>query len=326
MRKMYSLVMAVLVLLMMQHIVFAMTFTEPEKVMSTCFDIGERCIRGETFVRVMDLDGTELTFVVHDEDSFKTNYVTLESADGNTVYFTFPAGMRFYVTEIHTEEPERIFWLVEARVGVSDDSCKSFNLIGRCGDTYVTYVTIDDLHAAGLIGYEVWWKVEDDELIVEGWKRSRSEDRWRHKYKWHSQLDEIRLFWDEDAQWFGIRHDSPVIYETDNLFYTDEDGTNYYLRRMDQARAWIGGQVIREYADGETESLLYRFEDAPQFPYTIYQGDSFAHPGEVEEQGFLYDGGEVNLSAVALFEGYLSQELSKVVARRRATEERHRNS
>ena len=78
--------------------------------------------------------------------------------------------------------------------------------------------------------------------------------------------------------------------------------------------------------DGETESLLYRIEDAPQFPYIIYQGDSFAHPGEVEEQGFLYDGGEVNLSAVALFEGYLSQELSKVVARRRAAEERHRNS
>ncbi len=315
-----------LAFLLMQTSAFAMTFVDAEKVMSVGFDRGDMCVKGDESVTVTDLDGTELVFIVHDEGNWKTNYVTLTSADGETEYCSFPLGARFSVKEIHADFPDRVFWLARTGIGVSDDTCKSLCLIGRYGDTYVSYVTLDDLRDAGLVGHEVWWKVEEGELVVTGWKRSRSEDMWRHNKKWDAQLDEVRLFWDDEAQWFGIRHNSPVIYETDNWFYTDENGTNYYLRLIDQARAWIGGQVIREYVDGETESLLYRIEDAPQFPYTIYQGDSFAHPDEVEEQGFLYDGGEVNLSAVALFEGYLSQELSKVVARRRAAEERHRNS
>ena len=93
-RRFFSSCAAVAVLLMTEASAFAMTFMEPEEIMQATFDDGNRCVRGETFMRVTDLDGTKLVFIVHDEKSWRTNYVTLESADGKAVYCKFPAGRR----------------------------------------------------------------------------------------------------------------------------------------------------------------------------------------------------------------------------------------
>lgn len=314
-------------LLMTEASAFAMTFMEPEEIMQATFDDGNRCVRGETFMRVTDLDGTKLVFIVHDEKSWRTNYVTLESADGKAVYCKFPAGRRVSVQEIYTEDSERVFWLAEAWTVLSNEFSRSFCLIGRYGDTYVPYVTLDDLRAAGLVGHEVRWTVEDDEIVVQGWERTWDEELVSNGVK-YVQTDEVTLFWDEEAQWIGIRREvgTPFVDVEDTWFYTDKDGATYYLRGTCMGRAWIGGRVFKVDPDGKTICLLYRYADYPQCPYSIYNGDNFVHPGSKIEGGLLYENREVNPSALALYEGFLHDEMAEAVANRRANERRHREA
>ena len=110
----------------------------------------------------------------------------------------------------------------------------------------------------------------------------------------------------------------------DQWFYTDSNGAKYYLRKSDMARSWIGGCVVNVYADGDSEFLLYKFEDAPQCPYSICYGESFAHPGEGIERGYMYGGGYVNPSAQALYENCLKKEAMEAAARRREVLKKHR--
>lgn len=323
-RRIFSSCAAVAVLLMADTSAFAMKFVEPEEVKNVSFNPENRGIRGEKRVEVTDLDGTELVFVIHDERSLESNHVTLESADDKTVYCTFPAGTWRDVTEITAEDPARNFWLAETRTGAGS---RSFCLIGRYGDTYVPYVTLDDLRAAGLVGHEVWWTVEDGEIVVQGLECNRSEEQERTG-ETYSLVDEVTLFWDEEAQWIGIRREAgtPFVDVEDTWFYTDKDGATYYLRGTCMGRAWIGGRVFKVNPDGKTICLLYRYADYPQCPYSIYNGDNFVHPGSKIEGGLLYENREVNPSALVLYEGFLHDEMAEAVANRRANERRHREN
>ena len=287
------------VLLMTESSAFAMTFVDADEVMGASFGWPSWHDYLGTTLTVTDLDGTELVFTIHDGESWRTNYVTMESFDGETVYSTFPAGMRFSVKEIRTEDPERKFWLARTGVGVSDDACKSFRLIGRDGDTYVEYLTLEDLQEAGLSGYEVYWRVEDGEIVVAGWVRNRGREL-AFTGKMDSKVDEVRLFWDEDADGIGIRRNPPRLYETDTWFYTDEEGANYYLRWPNRTQSL----VVKVEDDGEISYLVYKFEDAPQCSYFIYDSGSFEPLGPEIESGSLSDGSDANPSAVALYKGY----------------------
>lgn len=295
------------ILLMTEASALAMTFMEPEKSMNARFDAANQCVRGSVFMKTEDIDGTELAFTLHNEGDFEKNYAALESVDGQTVYLTFPVGRGFHVEEIRTESPKRIFWLVRAGRGISTETFETTYLIGRSGDTYVNYVTLDDLRTAGLSGNDVWWTVEDGKLIVKGWKRNR-------------QLDEIHFFWDEEKEWLGIQYDSPGKLETGYWFYTDENGESYYLRQFHKADDCICGKVIQKNADGKKTPLLYYvYTDQDQRPYTIYDGVSFKNPGDAIECGCLYDGSEANPSVLAFFEKYLyNQAKARAAAEKRS--------
>ena len=327
MRKLLSVV-AMLVMVLAVAPAFAMTFTDVERIMHVGVNMGTREIVGDMSAIGMDSDGAGLRFTYHNLGDYRMNFVTVSSLDGETDYFSLPVGVRFEVREIHTEDPARTFWLARTGLGVSEDTCTSFCLMGRYGDTYVAYVTLDDLRKAGLVGHEVWWKVEDGELIVQGWKRNRGKELERTE-EMDSLVGEVRLFWDDEAQWMGIRRTmgAPAVSAKDTWFYKDEAGANYYLRSTDMARAWISGCVIKVTADGDTIMLAYKVEDYPGFPYAIYYGENaIFHSGPCIESGLLYGGDPPNPSAVALFEQYLSKELSEAIARRRAAKERHRSS
>ena len=304
-RRIFSSCAAVAVLLMAETSAFAMTFMEPDKVMRAGYDVINQCIRGTVFMKTTDSDGTELTFNVHNEGDFEKNYASMESADGKTVYFTFPVGMRFQVKEIRTEDPERKFWLVQT--GASVNTCEKTCLIGRYGDTYVKFVSLEDLQEEKLSGYASWWTVEDGEVVVRDWVSGRSGEVWIAG-RMHSRVDEVRLFWDEEAEWVGIRYDRPVVYEKGSWFYTDEDGADYFLHRFRETSSWIYAQVIRKNADGERIPLLYYiYTYQVQSPYTIYDGTSSVSHRDAVERGFLYDGSDANLSAVALYERVLNR-------------------
>lgn len=325
-RRIISSCAAVAVLLMAEIPAFAMTFMEPTEVTSASFDPENRCIRGKDRVKVTDLDGTKLVFVVHDEQSLESNYVTLESADGKAVYCSFPAGKRFNIKEIRTENPERNYWLTESWSSFSNEYSRSFCLIGRYGDTYVPYVTLDDLQAAGLVGDDVRLRIRDAEIIVQGWQRTWDDELVKKGEK-YVQADEVTLFWDEKAQWMGIRRETgtPFVDVEDTWFYTDPDGANYYFRKACMARSWIGGYVFKVNTDGATNYLLYKVEEySYKCPYSIHQGGNFAHLGPKIEHGCLYDGSDATPSVLALYEGYLYEKSAEAAANRQAAEERRR--
>ena len=306
MNRIWALIAAFAVLLMAESSAFAMTFDAPIKIMHTRYDVTNQCIRGTVFAKTIDLDGTEIVFTVHNEGDYEKNTVSMESADGKTVYFTFPVGMWFQVKELHTEDPERKLWLAQTGVGVNVGTCETMCLIGRHGDTYVKYVTLEDLQEEGLYGYGAWWMVEDGELVVRDWERSLRSEEWE---EFNAQVNIARIFWDEEAKWFGVRHDRFDRHEPGRWFYTDDDGANYYLRTR--------GQVIREDADGEMVPMLYNVcAYQVNCPYTIYSGTSFDNPGDAVERGALYDGDNPNPSVVAFFEKFLYREAHlKVVPR-----------
>ncbi len=325
-RRIFSSCATLVVLLMAEASAFAMTFMEPTEVMNASFDPENRCVRGKERVEVTDLDGTELVFVVHDKHSLESNYVTLESADGKAVYYTFPAGRWFNIKEIRTENPERNYWLTESWTSFSNEFSRSFCLIGRYGDTYVPYVTLDDLQATGLVGDDVRLRIRDSEIIVQGWQRIWDDELIKKGEK-YVQADEVTLFWDEKAQWMGIRRETgtPFVDVEDTWFYTDQDGANYYFRRACIARSWIGGNIFKINTDGETNYLLYKVEEySCKCPYSIHQGGNFAHLGPIIEHGCLYDGSDANPSVVALYEGYLHEKSAEAAASRQAAEERRR--
>ena len=115
----------------------------------------------------------------------------------------------------------------------------------------------------------------------------------------------------EGARQDGYRSDRPMTYPSDKKLFTDNDGTNYYLRRFRKTDIWIEAQLMREKADGTADSFIYRvYTYQVQCPYTIYSGTSFKHPGEAVERGELYvdsDGtlrSDANPSAVAFFEWF----------------------
>ena len=315
MNRLWTLMATCIILLVTESSAFAMTFMEPVKVMHTRYDVTTQRVRGTAFLKTADLDGTELVFSVHDEGEFEQNYVSMESADGETVYLTFPVGMWFQVKEFRTEFPERKLWLVQIGVGVNVGTCETMCLIGRHGDTYVKYVTLEDVQEEGLYGYGAWWTVEDGELVVRDWERSMGSVEWDTE-EFNAQVNEARIFWDEEAKWFGVRHDKFGRCEPGRWFYTDDDGANYYLRDYRiRPQPFLRGQVIREDANGETVPMLYCISTYQvNCPYTIYSGTSFDNPGDAVERGTLYDGNEANQSVRAFFERYLYREAHLKVA------------
>jgi len=94
---------------------------------------------------------------------------------------------------------------------------------------------------------------------------------------------------------------------SDTWFYQDSSGAQYYLRKADRTRSWVGGCVVKVEPNGRAVSMLYQFEYFPKMPYSIYYGDNFAHMGKLIEKGFLYGDGIANPSAKILYENYLEK-------------------
>ena len=93
---------------------------------------------------------------------------------------------------------------MQAITGVSDSNCIGFWLIGKQNGKYVCYVNVDTLKNALSGGYQYNPKIYRDKIVVVSTVRNRGEDLARTG-KMSSFVDEVTLFWDDEAQWFGIK-------------------------------------------------------------------------------------------------------------------------
>lgn len=182
--------------------VFAMEITSSKEIMSPQ---GRISMNNKSNVNVRDEDGVKLRFTLVQDDN--KMYLKLMSKDKKSDYFSFPIIMHSHVYEIQTNSPKKTFWLIQSNLGESSESCQGFWLVGKYDGKYVNYVTLDSLTGAGLGIYNLFPKFESDgRIVVSQWKRNYGEDIRNAGGKMYSYVDSATLFWDDGAQWFGIKH------------------------------------------------------------------------------------------------------------------------
>lgn len=188
--------------------VFAMTFRDSGTVFSARNNRGDNTIgeMGNSEVYVLSSTGERLKFVRHFED-YNNAYIKLMSADGKKDYLSFPVqkyiSSSIVVKEVQGINPNVKFWVVKSISGVSDSNCDGLWIVGPYQNKYISYVALDGLQKAGLEGYEVNAKVVNGYFQIQGWTRNRGDELART-----GQMDSLKstllLFWDDQAQWFGI--------------------------------------------------------------------------------------------------------------------------
>lgn len=164
---------------------------------------------GNTNAVVKDLDGKKLRFQVIDVDTnvpLQRWWIKFTSKDKKEDYFSFPIGYRSGVTEITTKNPDKKFWIIESVVGESSWNCIGFWIIGKYGDSYVNYVSLDSLIQAGLGPNNLVFHVNNDGTIkVIQQHRNYGDEIRKNGGRMFNTIKTVTLFWDDQAQWWGIR-------------------------------------------------------------------------------------------------------------------------
>jgi hypothetical protein len=203
-RLLRIILLSVLMIFWVTGFAMGMEFTGQRSVMSIGKMAYRTALEGDIDGKsVVDLDGTELKFIVHDTCS-KSAYITVEK--NNIILFDIPVGFRCNVTEITCAKPAQKLWLIKSDIGVSDSTCIGFWLIGNYAGQYVNYVNVNTIKNALTAGYEFYPKIYRDRIVIESFVRNRGEAL-RRTGEMDSIVDSITLFWDDKAQWFGIRRD-----------------------------------------------------------------------------------------------------------------------
>lgn len=129
-------------------------------------------------------------------------------------YASFPVAKwpYFRAKKLIADTGEEFVFVQAGRRAVSDSACDGIWLFGLHKGSYVIFVTIDTINKAGLLYEDISSNIEDGELKLLGYARDRS--CVNGKFKGHSAypigvadygINSTYLFWDENAQWFGIR-------------------------------------------------------------------------------------------------------------------------
>lgn len=147
-------------------------------------------------------------------------YVRLMSQNETKDYLSFPIGKKesFAVQKITTDTGEEFLIVITSVNAVSDSALSRFWLVGKRNNQYITYVTRESLKQAGLLYQSIGCDVTNGEIQVKGYAPIHSRDLYppgdnRMTYKGHKTrreghvlyVNQVRLFWDVNAQWFGIR-------------------------------------------------------------------------------------------------------------------------
>lgn len=198
------------------------------KVMSFRDNIGmpEDC-SGDLNGTVFTLNGerlklrTELGYIhYHNGRHIGGGYVRLMSADESNDYLSFPiAKMESFVAHKITTDTGAEFLTISTRINaVSDSALKRFWLVGKYGNQYISFASEDSLKQAGLLYQDIDVDVLGGEIKIAGYAAYHSRDFYpngdnRLTYNGHKAIDDrgelyinqVRLFWNDSAQWFGIR-------------------------------------------------------------------------------------------------------------------------
>ena len=164
---------------------------------------------------------TEIGFIVNNSSRhIGGGYVRLMSEDESKDYLSFPIAKKesFVVHKITTDTGNE-FLIVNTRViAATDSGLRRFWLIGKYNNQYITYATQNSLNQAGLLYQDISCDVKNGEIQISGFAPYHSRDFYpddnKLTYKGHKATEEyagelyinqVRFFWDDSAQWFGVR-------------------------------------------------------------------------------------------------------------------------
>lgn len=165
-----------------------------------------------------------LSFDYHHENHILGGYVHLMGIDGQD-YLSFPVEKwpLFQVHKFQNDAGQEFLLLLSKANAVTDCACRGLWVVGGYGNQYVAFVTTDSVLKAGLLYEDIHPSIENGDLRLLGIARDRDcrtydpqTGLWLEGiFKGHPvqpygiaycQVNWVSLFWNSDAQWFGIRH------------------------------------------------------------------------------------------------------------------------
>ena len=147
----------------------------------------------------------------------------LKDSSGNTVMnFRLERTPYFRAYKIKMDGGKEALLVLSGQNGVSDYVVTDFWLVGKYKGKYVIFSRLESAKNSGLIhqGIEVFTVNPSGELWIQGIARYRDcADGYYHGHKAvpsksiraYYAINAVSYFWDENAQWFGIRYnDAPL--------------------------------------------------------------------------------------------------------------------
>lgn len=157
-------------------------------------------------------DNEPLKFVLQKDGTLR-----LMSRDGKHDYMSFinyvgaKDGVGYKIRTIRTTDPDMTFFEINADVGAHAMNC-GYWLIGKHDGQWVTYVSLDSLATMGYtIGewHQIRTKIDEDGtgrfILISSHEYLPPGAQYQYQRK-HAVDLQLELFWDENAQWFGMRN------------------------------------------------------------------------------------------------------------------------
>lgn len=157
-------------------------------------------------------DNEPLKFVLQQDGTLR-----LMSRDGKHDYMSFinyvgaKGGVGYKIRTIRTTDPDMTFFEINANVGAHAMNC-GYWLIGKHDGQWVTYVSLDSLATMGyIIGewHQIRTKIDEDGtgrfILISSHEYLPPGAQYQYQRK-HAVDLQLELFWDENAQWFGMRN------------------------------------------------------------------------------------------------------------------------
>lgn len=157
-------------------------------------------------------DNEPLKFVLQQDGTLR-----LMSRDGKQDYMSFinyvgaKGGVGYKIRTIRTNDPDMTFFEINADVGAHAMNC-GYWLIGKHDGQWVTYVSLDSLATMGYtIGkwHQIRTKIDEDGtgrfILISSHEYMPPGAQYGYQRK-HAVDLQLELFWDDNAQWFGMRN------------------------------------------------------------------------------------------------------------------------
>lgn len=157
-------------------------------------------------------DNEPLKFVLQKDGTLR-----LMSRDGKHDYMSFvnyvgaKGSVGYKIRTICTTDPDMTFFEINADVGAHAMNC-GYWLIGKHDGQWVTYVSLDSLATMGYtIGewHQIRTKIDEDGtgrfILISSHEYLPPGAQYQYQRK-HAVDLQLELFWDENAQWFGMRN------------------------------------------------------------------------------------------------------------------------